>query len=247
MPVPTSLSVAFTQATPLADTGTGTDTGWPNYNDPYYITNLCTNPSFETSLAGWTATSGTHITQTNLQALYGTQSMQVTTPGSVPGEGVYGPHGAYPFAEGYASMCCSIFGETGSLLVSFVNAAGGVVLASQAVVLNGSGWQTITFTGIGFSPGAQYYVLITTLGVPQAITFNIDGVMYTPDGQHLTPYVDGDQPGCLWTGTAGIIDLLPAIPVRHQRQCQFRHGRSLQCHRARRDLQGYGSTAAIPL
>jgi hypothetical protein len=197
------------------------------YADPNYITNLCPNPGFEAGTAGWSVTdTGTRLAQDNTTALYGSQAGMVTTSGSIPGQGVYGPQGAYPFSQGLASMSCSVFGETGTIQVSFVNSNEGTVLASQMLVLNGSGWQTVNFNAIPFSSGAGLYVLITTVGSPQAITFWVDGVMYTPDGSHPTQYVDGDQANCFWTGT-------PELSVSYQ-QFQYPISSSLSFY-----LSGY--------
>ena len=175
------------------------------YADPNYITNLCPNPGFVAGTAGWSVTdTGTTLVQSNANVLYGSQAGMVTTSGSIPGQGVYGPQGAYPLAPGLASMTCSVFGETGTIRVSFVNTNEGTTLASQILVLDGSGFQTVSFDAIPYSSGAGLYVLITTVGSPQAITFWVDGVMYTPDGYQVTPYIDGDQADCFWTGTPGL-------------------------------------------
>lgn len=57
-------------------------------------TNLCVNPSIEVSTAGWCPISGAVIAQNNGTALAGQESLSVTTPGIVSGEGVYGPGSA---------------------------------------------------------------------------------------------------------------------------------------------------------
>ena len=45
------------------------------------LINYCTNPSFETNLAGWDALSGTEIEQDSTWSLYGSEAMLVTTAG----------------------------------------------------------------------------------------------------------------------------------------------------------------------
>lgn len=175
------------------------------YADPNYITNLCTNPGFEVGTQGWSVSdSGVTLAQSNLQPLYGQQAGLVTTNGAIPGQGVFSPSTVFPLAPGLASMSCSLFGQTGELLVSLVSNTGGTVLASQIVVLNGAGYQTVNFSAIPYGSGVSLYCLITTLGSPQAVSFYVDGVMFTPDGGHPTPYVDGDQPNCFWLGTPGL-------------------------------------------
>lgn len=185
------------------------------YQDTNYTTNLCTNPSFETSLSGWSATdSGTIIAQSELLvseagqviqsnlSLYGQFSMQVTTDGTVFNQGVIGPMGTVPANNGpvIGSMMCSIFGETGTLSVSAVANQGGITLGRTEVILNGQGWQTVTLNNLNMPAGQQVYLLITT-AFDQDITFNVDGVMYQPTSP-AHAYCDGDQAGCAWSGTA---------------------------------------------
>ncbi len=172
------------------------------YADPNWITNLIPNPGFEAGTAGWSVTdTGTTLAQSNLQPLYGQQAGLVTTNGARAGQGVYSPSAQMPLPPGLASMSVSIWGETGELLVSLVQNSGGTVLVSQIVVLDGSGFETVNFSAIPYGGGSSLYVLVTTMGSPQAVSFYVDGVMITPDGQHATPYVDGDQANCFWTGT----------------------------------------------
>lgn len=172
------------------------------YADANWITNLCPNPSFEAGTQGWSVTdAGTTLVQDNTNPFYGLQAGLVTTSGSLPGQGVYSPSGQFPLAPGLASASVSIWGETGELLVSLVSNPGGTILASQLVVLDGAGYQTVNFSAIPYGSGVQLYVLITTVGSPQAITFNVDACMVTPDGGHATPYIDGDVANCFWTGT----------------------------------------------
>jgi hypothetical protein len=172
------------------------------YADTNWITNLCPNPSFEAGTQGWSVTdAGTTLVQSNLNPLYGLQSGLVTTNAAIPGQGVYGPAGQFPYQDGLASSSVSLWGESGMLMVSLVSNPGGTVLASQVVVLNGASYQTVNFNAIPYGAGCQLYILVTTVGSPQAVSFYIDGVMYTPDGYHVTPYIDGDQANCAWTGT----------------------------------------------
>lgn len=189
------------------------------YTDPVYTTNLCPNPSFTASLAGWSASDiNTSLAQTAIitsatgqvisgvqPALYGSQSMQVTTDGSLYNQGTYGPAALVPAFTGpmIGSMTCSIFGETGTLNVSAVSNPGGVVMATSTLVLNGSGWQTVVLNALNFpqsNVGGSVYLLIET-AFAQAVVFYVDGVMYEPESPaHV--YCDGDQPGCAWSGTA---------------------------------------------
>lgn len=190
------------------------------YADANYTTNLCPNPSFESDTAGWTATdAGTTVSQTEVNisaagqiisgtptALYGSQSLQVTTDGSMPGQGCIGPQGTVPVSSGpvIGSMTISLLGESGTLNVTALSNPGGIMMGNAQITLDGSGWQTVTFSNLLFpqaSAGGKVYVAVTTV-LAQDIQFNVDAVMYQPTSP-LHPYIDGDQPGCTWTGTAG--------------------------------------------
>lgn len=194
----------------------GTQVSTGVYQDPNYTTNLCPNPSFEYGIQGWTATdNGTTMVQNtsqNLQdgtilppvlipALYGVASLLVTTDGSIPYQGVFGPYGQVPFDPTSGSMTISFFGETGSLLVSAVSNPGGILMASTTLTLNGSNWQTVVFDNLTFPYGGQVYILVQTVG-NQALEFLIDGVMYEPETP-AHPFIDGDSLSAQWSGTAG--------------------------------------------
>lgn len=201
--------------------GQGLSPGLVYYTDPNYTTNLCSNPGFSVSTAGWSATDvNTTLAVTAIvtnadgqvlsgiqPALYGSQSMVVTTDGSLYNQGTYGPAGNTPSYTGpvLGSMTVSIFGETGTLNVSAVSNPGGVAMATTTVVLDGAGWQTIVLNNLLFPPysqGGNVYILITT-AFAQAVTFYVDGVMYEPESP-AHQYCDGDLPGCTWSGTAGL-------------------------------------------
>lgn len=200
--------------------GQGVSPSLLDFLDSNYTTNLCSNPSFENDLAGWTATdAGSDLAQAEvlttaqgqvisnqLVSLYGAQSLQVTTDGTMPRQGVFGPMGAVPVYTGpvIGSMTVSVFGETGTLNVQAIGNPNGVVMQAQQIVLDGSGWQTVTLNNLlfpGSNVGGTVYILITT-AFAQDISFNVDGVMYEPESP-AHHYVDGDQPFCAWTGTPG--------------------------------------------
>jgi hypothetical protein len=187
--------------------------GWGNY-----ATNMCANPGFETDLTGWSAARGyealtqiNNIAFTGLQfaqnlpipgqftnTLFGNSALQVATPGTKQNEGVIGPSTWMPVTA-TGSMSCNIFGETGTLAVQCVDQITGSIISQQVVTLNGSGWVNAQVSNLTFVSGHAYYIEILTWGPAQDLTFVVDAVMYQPEAP--TPYVDGDQYGCFWTGT----------------------------------------------
>lgn len=165
-----------------------------------YTTNLCTNPSFEIDLTGYTALAGTALSQLD-SALFGQFSMQVVTDGSVPGEGFIGPEVLVPYVT-TGSISLYIFGETGDLTVSAVAAPNGTVLASTNITLAGGNYQQVVLNGLPLLEGQEMYVLVQTT-TAQALTFLVDGVQYEPESP-AHPYIDGNQPWCTWAGTPGL-------------------------------------------
>jgi hypothetical protein len=162
-----------------------------NYNQ-----NDCPNPSFEVNLIGYTALSGTGLSQVSYNAAYGRYSMQAVTPGVVSGEGFYGPEVVYGSSVS-GTVQVELSGETGTVTVQVAVNPGGVILASQDVSLTYA-WQTVTFNNLAIAGGSYLYILVTTPS-PESITFLVDAVQYAPIA--VTPgYIDGSSPGCSWTG-----------------------------------------------
>src|ERR1700693_430058 len=62
---------------------------WPNV----YTYNFVSNPSFEQDLSGVSAVNGASFYQDTTLALYGSQSLLVSTPGNQSNEGVILPPG----------------------------------------------------------------------------------------------------------------------------------------------------------
>lgn len=169
----------------------------------FYTENLCPNPSFEVSLAGYTKLTGTTLTQDTTQGKYGRSSMQVVTDGSVPGEGFTGPSVTVPSGEGTAgSISFYIMGQTGKLTVSAIAGSTATVVAQTSVTLSGNDYTRVTLSGLVLTVGQPMYFLVQT-PTAQAITFWIDAVQYEMDSPAHS-YIDGSFPHCTWEGTAGL-------------------------------------------
>ena len=165
----------------------------------HYTDNLCPNPSFETDLTGWTALTGTTLSQDASQGFSGHNSMKVVTDGSVSGEGFYGPQATVP-STGTGSMSFYIMGETGTLTVSAISGATATIIASTSVTLSGGDYQRVVLPGLALTATQQMYILVQT-PTAQALTLWVDAVQYEMDATPH-PYIDGSFPGCAWTGTA---------------------------------------------
>ena len=164
--------------------------------------NLCPNPSMEVSLEGYSEITGFEtLFQDISTSRFGNYSLEVTTPGRVPGEGITTPMASIETtANGSASLY--ILGEAGFLTVSAVQTPGGQILGAIQVQLDGQDWQRIELDNLGLRGGQQFYLVVSTT-TAQALTFWVDAVQYEPESP-AHPYIDGDSASCTWVGTPGL-------------------------------------------
>lgn len=165
-----------------------------------YTTNFCPNPSLEYSLLGYTPLVGTEqLAQSNVY-YSGQRSLQVTTPGSVPGEGVILPSAPIT-ATVTGSASLYIKGESGILTVQAIQNPGGQILGTFQVQLDGGDYQRIELNSLALTQFGTFSMAVFTT-TAQAVTFWIDAVQYEPESP-AQPYIDGDQANCTWTGVPG--------------------------------------------
>lgn len=160
-----------------------------------FTTNLSTNPSFQLGMVGYTAIDGSSLSLDTAVFLYGNQSLQVNTPGTVAGEGVSTPQALIASAT-LTSYSIYLIG-TGNVTVSAVSQVRGV-LATAPATLSSLSWQRVTLNQISCSPGELVNITVTTT-TAQEISFQISGIQIEPESP-ANPYCDGDQVGCFWTG-----------------------------------------------
>lgn len=165
----------------------------------YYTENLCPNPSFEYDLTGYSALTGTTISQETKQAFSGRASMKVVTDGSVPGEGFVGPQVPVPAAGGTGSMSFYILGSTGTFTVSAISGTTATVIAQTQVTLAGGNYLRVILSDMTLTGGQDWYLVVQTT-TAQALTFWIDAVQYE---MNTSPhaYIDGSYLNCHWEGT----------------------------------------------
>jgi hypothetical protein len=166
----------------------------------YYTENLCSNPSFEAGLAGWTALAGTVIDQDTTLGWSGHSAMVVETDGTLPGQGVTGPQVTVP-STGTGSMSLYILGGADSLItVSAISGSLATIVASVNVSLAGGDFQRVVLSGLSLTSGDQMYVVVQTT-VAQEMNFWVDAVQYEMTSP-AHAYIDGSFPTCQWTGFA---------------------------------------------
>lgn len=173
---------------------------------PIARTNLVTNPSIEIDTTGYTASGGS-IAQTAVNQYHGTYSLGVS-----PGAGTTG--GAYytialTAGQAYA-LSCKFLGRSGIPYKISVATTAPVEQAVYQFIGTGR-W---SWVWIYFTPGAStsYRFYFTKNGSTNIGVFWVDGVQVEAidDGELVSTYIDGDQPGLLigqqppaylWTGT----------------------------------------------
>lgn len=181
------------------------------------ITNYVTNPSFETSTAGWS--SGATIAQSTQEAQFGTESLKmagtVVTAGasisvSLPHAGTYTLSG-YVFMPGgntgdlattLGLACVQVIGGIGQTVIS------GSVDSDDAVV---DAWQRVDVTfeaPVSVTDGPLTFPATCTLSLTSSLLAGqycfLDGVM-VEETDELTQYIDGNQgQGYAWTGTTNL-------------------------------------------
>lgn len=165
-----------------------------------FIQNNSPNPSFEIDLTGYTALSGTTISQSFVNAAVGQASLLVQTDGHILGEGFFGPVAQYN-SPGLGSVSLSLAGITGVVRVSAVYNPGGIILSSATVNLTAA-WQRVELDNLDVPNGDFLYFLVDT-PFAQDIQFYVDAVQYE-EATPASPYIDGDVVGCSWLGTPGL-------------------------------------------
>lgn len=159
-----------------------------------YTTNLCINPSFQLGISGYSSVLGATLTLETSLVLYGTQSLNISSTGSVVGEGVSTAYGVATTAS-LASFSLFMQGS-GTVIVSAVSQTRGV-LGSTLVTLT-SAWQRAIINQISVTPGEVLYITVAS-NVKEKLNLFIAGIQIEPESP-AHPYVDGDQIGCYWAG-----------------------------------------------
>lgn len=176
---------------------------------PIARTNLVTNPSIEIDTTGYTASGGV-VSRTALHQYHGTYSLAVS-----PGAGTTG--GAYyaialTAGNDYA-FSCKFLGWPGlPYKVSVANTTPTDLAVYQFIGTGRWQWVWVYFTP---TSSTTYRFYFTKNGSTSVSVFWIDGVQVeqinvNTDGETLSTYIDGDQPGLLigqqppaylWNGT----------------------------------------------
>lgn len=161
--------------------------------------NFCPNPSFIDGTAGVVSlNSASFFSDPRLNS-----ALNVSTPGNVVNEGVQLPSGQMlDTVTGAVSLQMQ---GTGTLTISAVDVTTSTVLGTTSLTMDPAlPWYNVQLTGLALVNGDNLAVIIETPTI-QATQFWVTKVQYEPtttlnNGALPTPYCDGDQPNCFWTG-----------------------------------------------
>ena len=168
---------------------------------PEAITNLITNPSFETNTTSWSPSGANTIAQDTTEALWGYNSLKCTyqdnttlasyIPTVVNGTSYFFTAWVYiPSAWGGGALSLSTSGYVGITIDT-----------SPTTTTTTDQWVRLV---LGFTPAADVTgtILLQTGSAAAANDFvYLDGVQLEANN-YGTTYIDGDQDGGTWTGVA---------------------------------------------
>lgn len=167
-------------------------------------TNLCTNPSFEVSLTGWSSSGSPTIAQDTAGVFAGSKSMLVSSPASTfngsnfPHYSANGTFSGLTVGQQYTvSGYCTV--RSGGQTINWQVQGLSTSSANGAALADGQKRIFATFTATATS----HTVMAGNVGGGSATLFNIDAVLLE-QAAVVGAYFDGDSSGCTWSGTAGL-------------------------------------------
>lgn len=161
---------------------------------PQAGTNYVTNPSFELDTSGWTA-AGSTITRVNGQTI-GIACLQMTASlasGRTDSDVLLTAPGGQAYTA--SAWVAADTTAAGILLYDFTSST---VVASASYSSSAYQWTRISCTGTPTAGHAVRVLLIDNRTSAWTPVY-FDGIQLEA-GSIATTYLDGDQPGCTWTG-----------------------------------------------
>lgn len=183
--------------TPHASTSSNTAT----------ITNLVTNPSFETGVTSWSAaaagfvSAGATLSQSSAQAYSGTSSAFVQTIAGTANQGIaLSLSGTFSSGVTYTARC-RVRGAAGGEPVKItLGDSGAGDSATSSVLTSTTSWQEISATWTPSANRTTVTVAVLDNGTA-ADNFYVDTVGAFASANNAG-YFDGTSPGASWSGTA---------------------------------------------
>lgn len=156
------------------------------------VTNLLTNPSFETGTGSWTVVNSATWSRPSGTSQSGSYSILVT-----PGGSNYS--GAFYNCPGNSGQAYTASAYVRPVATTDINyALDGLGVGNGAGVSTPPSWQRFALTGTRSSQASHGCFIRGRVASSPA--FYVDAVMYTA-GPNTYSYGDGDSPGWFWNGT----------------------------------------------
>lgn len=155
------------------------------------VTNLLTNPSFETGTGSWTTVNSASWSRPSGTSQAGSYSILVTPGGSNYGGTVYN----CPGTSGQVYTASAYVRPVATTDINY--ALDGLGVANGAGVSTPPSWQRFSLTGTRSSTNSSCFIRARHASSP---AFYVDAAMYTA-GPNTYSYGDGDSPGWFWNGT----------------------------------------------
>lgn len=172
-------------------------------NGAQVLSNLVTNPSFETGTTGWTALNATLTNPTSADPVSGTHVLRITSTGTTPGARSNAqtttPYRVWT-GSAYVRIEPSLSSDVYLTLDGYNGSSWGAI-AGDLVPLRGSdGWARL-HASVAVPPGITQVAVHVYSALTSTHWVEVDGVMLT-EGYALRPYFDGDSTNAAWDGTA---------------------------------------------
>jgi hypothetical protein len=158
--------------------------------------NLVYNPSTEATITGWSAMAGS-IAQSAIYARYGIYSVAYT-PAAGVNDGTY-----YLTDNNLASgttytVSVYVLGVNGVPYKFYFADTGGTLKGTAYTWVGNGDWKRVKVTWAA-DANAKFRLYVTKNNDASTAVFYVDGLQLEA-ADHATTYMDGDQPGCAWTG-----------------------------------------------
>lgn len=170
------------------------------------ITNLVTNPSFESSLSGVSGYYGSPLVRATNGGANGSAYVYTTTVSTTQAQGLIltAVPSASPGTTYYCSVAYMGAGTNGQKIIISGRSAtstGGYIgenYSAKQVALSAS-WQRLSLNFVAPSNASILYVQLVTNGIATGTTIAADGLICTT-GQDAGTYYDGNSTNWVWNG-----------------------------------------------
>ncbi len=175
------------------------------------ISNLVENPSAETDVVGWPVVGAAARSRVATESWAGAHSIEcIVTNAAGDGVQVNKRSGSRLDVTAALVYTWSVRVKADAvknllIRIRWFNSGGSVISTSSTVLASSLDWQQTSIAATAPTGAVTAIPDIVTLTAQGVFTFWADAAFFYQAGSpgaELLPYVDGDQPGCTWSGTA---------------------------------------------